>query len=552
MSAHAVKPPGLVWSSASHLWTLQSRQARYLLEDSRPPQGSKTSSRPQDLLKAPRPPQGSKASSKFQDLLQQAIVNSFKISSGFGARVVPSAWATVAIQLLDGLVTAAVIKYSNNMKVFGATWVYNRPEGGEPLLAIVIIPGQDKQSVLGASPMWARAGAVCLSLVGLGLGGTTNSSTARRPFPARPPTLGPYPAAISQCQREEGEWAPDTESAVMGTICAFTRLRTPMTSIKPAAADDGNEQMRGEGRGECVQRRGEANVRRGGEMKERCAGTRFKHPPTVEWMRVQLVPGARCRLRGPAFGGDAPTHSDVHVRVVCVCIESPRARGDGAECGTASYSAAMCAGKRELREVCADFLRGHVLCPIPSHPLHLVSSLPSLFPSKSVPSTSMKNSSQLGKENKVAYLQFKSKQFNFTNIACIRLNSTSAHHGVDNYKIYETIDPLQRDVDNIVDAASTAAAEASIPEDDEAGEIVDSVERTLDMIWNAFVSGRIIFWCEIICEKDNELNECQLSDQLAATLEWLHCGAIRNSPGIQLKSAGDQPPPTCVYLITST
>ncbi|KAJ7041417.1 hypothetical protein C8F04DRAFT_1391204 [Mycena alexandri] len=176
MSAHAVKPPGLVWSSASHLWTLQSRQARYLLEDSRPRQGSKTSSRPQDLLKAPRPPQGSKASSKFQDLLQQAIRKS------------------------------DLVKIRNK------------------------------------------------------------------------------------------------------------------------------------------------------------AGGAFKY-----------------------------------------------------------------------------------------------------------------------------------------------------------ILIYETIDPLQRDVDNIVDAASTAAAEASIPEDDEAGE-------------------------------DNIL----LLDQLAATLEWLHCGAIRNSPGIQLKSAGDQPPPTCVYLITST
>ncbi|KAJ7023120.1 hypothetical protein C8F04DRAFT_1193778 [Mycena alexandri] len=123
--------------------------------------------------------------------------------------------------------------------------------------------------------------------------------------------------------------------------------------------------------------------------------------------------------------------------------------------------------------------------------------------------------------------------------------------GVDNYKIYETIGPLQQDVDNTVDAARTATAEASIPEDDEARE-VDLVECTLDMIRNAFVSDSIIFWCEIICEKDNELNECQLPDQLVATLEWLHCGAIRNSPGIQLKSGGDQLPPTCVYLITST
>ncbi|KAJ7021784.1 hypothetical protein C8F04DRAFT_1273280 [Mycena alexandri] len=48
-----------------------------------PSRGLETSSGLQDLLKAPTPPQGFKASSKFQDLLQQAIVNSFKISSGF-------------------------------------------------------------------------------------------------------------------------------------------------------------------------------------------------------------------------------------------------------------------------------------------------------------------------------------------------------------------------------------------------------------------------------------------------------------------------------------
>ncbi|KAJ7023888.1 hypothetical protein C8F04DRAFT_1192944 [Mycena alexandri] len=113
------------------------------------------------------------------------------------------------LKLLDGLVTTAVIKYSNNiMKVFGVTWVYNRPEGGEPLLAIITIPGQDKQS---AAPLDALSRHAC-----------------RR----TDPILRQFPSANGK--RESGRPIPSPR---------LWGARTPMTSIKPAAADDGNEQI---------------------------------------------------------------------------------------------------------------------------------------------------------------------------------------------------------------------------------------------------------------------------------------------------------------------
>ncbi|KIK67001.1 hypothetical protein GYMLUDRAFT_216838 [Collybiopsis luxurians FD-317 M1] len=174
-------------------------------------------------------------------------------SAGFFAGLLRNfgmwAWATVAIQVFGGLVTAVVIKYSDNIlkgfatslsivlsflasvvlfdfritpsfiigasTVLCATWMYNQPPGKEPLVSIVLngqsankapfTPVDSKEPIIGefprkkSSPFGSPRGLASA----LGLGGASGEptkmlDTARynqapygSPFPSRPPSRVP-------------------------------------------------------------------------------------------------------------------------------------------------------------------------------------------------------------------------------------------------------------------------------------------------------------------------------------------------------------------------